>query len=93
MAGIARDVTERKQAESKVNRLQKELLKISEREKQLIAQEMHDGLCQHFAGTAMMTSLLHRRLAARQDTEAGQAKEIRRGWMLCLRATALLRID
>ena len=58
------------------DKLQQELLKISEREKQLIAQEMHDGLCQHFAGTAMMTSLLHRRLAERQDPEADQAKEI-----------------
>ena len=58
------------------DKLQEELLKISEREKQLIAQEMHDGLCQHFAGTAMMTSLLHRSLAARQAPEADQAKEI-----------------
>ncbi len=58
------------------DKLQEELLKISEREKQLIAQEMHDGLCQHFAGTAMMTSLLHRSLAARKAPEADQAKEI-----------------
>ncbi len=57
-------------------RLQEELLKISEREKQLIAQELHDGLCQHFAGTAMMSALLHRSLASRQDPAATQAKEI-----------------
>jgi len=57
-------------------KLQEELLKISEREKQLIAQELHDGLCQHLAGTALMGSLLHRRLAARQDPEADHAKEI-----------------
>jgi len=57
-------------------KLQEALLKISEREKQVIAQELHDGLCQHFAGTAMMSSLLHRRLAARQDPEAGYAKQI-----------------
>ena len=56
--------------------LQQELLKISEREKQLIAQELHDGLCQHFAGTAMMASLLQRRLAAKQDPEAEQARQI-----------------
>ena len=57
-------------------KLQEELLKISEREKQLIAQELHDGLCQHFAGTAMMVSLLHRRMVATQDPHAAQAKEI-----------------
>ncbi len=57
-------------------RLQEELLKISEREKQLIAQELHDGLCQHLAGTALMGTLLHRTLAAREDPAAGQAKEI-----------------
>ena len=57
-------------------RLQQELLRISEREKQLIAQELHDGLCQHFAGTAMMASLLQRRLAAQQNPEAECAKQV-----------------
>ena len=56
--------------------LQNELLRISECEKQTIAQELHDGLCQHFAGTALMGTLLHRRLAARSDPEADQAKRI-----------------
>ena len=57
-------------------RLENELLKISEREQQRIAQELHDGLCQHLAGTALMGSLLHRRLLARGDSEAQQAEEI-----------------
>ena len=56
--------------------LQKELLRIGEREKQVIAQELHDGLCQHLAGVAMMSGLLHRRLALRDDAEASQAKLI-----------------
>jgi signal transduction histidine kinase len=56
--------------------LQQELFKISEREKQLIAQELHDGLCQHLAGTALMGSLLQRRLAARKDDEAKNAAYI-----------------
>ena len=55
---------------------QAELLKISEREKQLIAQELHDGLCQHFAGTAMMASLLQRQLAAQAYPEADSARLI-----------------
>ena len=76
LAGVARDVTERKNAEAELKRVQEELLSISEREKQLIAQELHDGLCQHFAGTAMMSLLLHRRLAAKGDPEAVQAKQV-----------------
>ena len=57
-------------------RLSRQLLKISEREKQLIAQELHDGLCQHFAGTAMMAALLVRRLEASGSPDAAQAKHI-----------------
>jgi len=57
-------------------RLQREVLRISEREKQLIAQELHDGLCQHFSGTAMMGALLHRRLAEADHPEAANAKQI-----------------
>jgi len=56
--------------------LQKELLRISECEKQTIAQELHDGLCQHFAGTAFMGNLLFKRLAARNDPDAAHAKQI-----------------
>ena len=57
-------------------RLQKELLRISEREKQLIAQDLHDGLCQNLAGTAMMSSLQHSQLAAKGLPDAKLAKEI-----------------
>ncbi|XHR28338.1 MAG: PAS domain S-box protein [Chthoniobacteraceae bacterium] len=76
MAGVARDITERKKTEAALIRLQEELLKISEREKQLIAQELHDGLCQHLSGTAMMGSLLYRRLSEEGSPEAGNAKQI-----------------
>ena len=57
-------------------RLQMELLRISEREKQLIAQDLHDGLCQNLAGTAMMSSLQHSQLAAKGLPDAKLAKEI-----------------
>lgn len=56
--------------------LQSELLRISEHEKLLIAQELHDGLCQHLSGTAMMGGILARRLAERGAPEAGTAKQI-----------------
>ncbi|MEI6561752.1 MAG: ATP-binding protein [Verrucomicrobiota bacterium] len=57
-------------------KLQKELLEISEREKQLISQELHDGLCQNLAGTALMSRLLYARLEARNDPDTQYAKEI-----------------
>jgi len=57
-------------------KLQYELLRISEKEKQLIAQELHDGLCQHLTGTAMLGSVVARNLAQRGDPEASQANQI-----------------
>ena len=56
--------------------LQQDLLRISEREKQLISQELHDGLCQNLTGTALIGSLLARRLTDRDDHEAVHAKRI-----------------
>ena len=64
----------RTRAESE--RLQKELLVISEREKQLISQELHDGLCQNLAGTAMMANVLEKRLAAAGHPETASVKQI-----------------
>lgn len=66
----------RKQAETE--QLQKELLHVSEHAKQLIAQELHDGLCQNLAGTAFMTSLLQSKLKAKKDSDTELAKEIGR---------------
>lgn len=71
---MAREKLFRSQIERE--RLQRELLEISEREKQTIAQELHDGLCQHLAGTAMMTKLLQQRLASGKSPEAEFAREI-----------------
>jgi len=56
--------------------LQQELLGTSEREKQLIAQELHDGLCQNLAGTAFMSSTLQFRLAKNKEPNAKLAGEI-----------------
>lgn len=58
------------------SQLQQEMISISERAKRMIAQELHDGLCQHLAGTAMMASLLHRRLVQSGSPEADHANEI-----------------
>jgi PAS domain S-box-containing protein len=57
-------------------RLQHELLEISEREQRRIAQDLHDGLCQELLGVGFLADALHRRLAQRKDPEAGAAAYI-----------------
>lgn len=54
-------------------RLQRELLEISEREQRRIGQDLHDGLCQHLAGTALAAQVLSEKLAANRFVEAGDA--------------------
>ena len=63
MAGVIRDITE-------IKRLQAELLQISEREQQHIAQELHDGICQHLTGTSLVCKVLLNQLTARNDPAA-----------------------
>jgi len=55
-------------------RLQRDLLRISERERSSIGQDLHDGLCQHLAGTALAGQVLVERLA---PTDAGAAESAR----------------
>lgn len=52
---IARDVTN-------AMLLQQQLLEITEREKRLISADIHDGLCQHLAGVAIMSMALTSKL-------------------------------
>ena len=57
-------------------RLQRELLKITERERSTIGHDLHDGLCQHLAGTALATQVLAERLAGASPELAEQARGI-----------------
>ena len=66
---IFRDITERKQ-------LEKEILEISDRERQRIGQDLHDGLCQHLAGIELMSQVLEQKLAGKSKPEAAKAGEI-----------------
>jgi PAS domain S-box-containing protein len=68
---IFRDITERK-------RLEKEILEISDRERQRIGQDLHDGLCQHLAGIELMSQVLEQQLAPRSKAAAARAGEIAR---------------
>ena len=57
-------------------RLEKELLEISEREQQRIGHDLHDSLCQHLAATAMAGQVLGEKLAAKSAPETADAKEV-----------------
>lgn len=57
-------------------RLEKEILEISEREQRRIGHDLHDGLCQHLTATAMAGQVLGQKLAARSLPEAVDAGEL-----------------
>jgi len=63
------DITERKQ-------LEKEILRISERERQKIGQELHDDLGQHLIGIEVMTKVLKKTLDDHSLEQATYAGEI-----------------
>ena len=61
---------------AKRERLEKEILMISEREQRRIGHELHDTLCQHLTGTAIAGQVLAETLSAEQRPEAGDAGQI-----------------
>jgi len=56
--------------------LERELLEVSEREQRRIGQDLHDGLCQHLAATALAGQVLGERLAAQDLPEARDAANV-----------------
>ena len=66
---VAHDVTERRQ-------LERELLEISERERQRIGYDLHDSLGQHLTGIAFLSKVLAQRLKACHAAEAAEAAQI-----------------
>jgi two-component system sensor kinase FixL len=66
---IAHDVTERRE-------LERELVEISERERQRIGYDLHDTLGQQLAGIAFLSKVLAQRLATDHAAEATQAAQI-----------------
>ncbi len=75
LEGISREITERKNAEADLKneqRFLRQLLEIQERDRTLVAYEIHDGLCQHMTG-----ALMHLEVFARQQPpqEGGPAEQ------------------
>ena len=54
-------------------RLERELLEISEREQRRIGHDLHDSLCQHLTGVALAGQVLEDKLAALQLPQAADA--------------------
>jgi signal transduction histidine kinase len=57
-------------------RLEEEILKVSERERRSIGHGLHDSLCQHLTGTALAGQVLRERLATKSLPEAADAEKI-----------------
>jgi len=57
-------------------RLEKEILEVSEREQRRIGHDLHDGICQHWAATAIAGQVLGEKLAAKSLPEAADAREV-----------------
>jgi signal transduction histidine kinase len=57
-------------------RLEEEILEVSEREQRRIGRDLHDNLCQHLTGTALAGRVLEEKLAARSLAEAADAGKI-----------------
>jgi signal transduction histidine kinase len=61
---------------SERQRLEEEILQISEREQRRIGHDLHDGLCQHLTATALAGQVLAERLGARTLPEAADAAKV-----------------
>jgi signal transduction histidine kinase len=57
-------------------RLQKELVETTEREQRRISYDMHDGLCQHLTGTALVSHVLGQKLANKSLPETVEANRL-----------------
>jgi signal transduction histidine kinase len=61
---------------SERERLEEQILQVSEREQQRIGHDLHDGLCQHLTATALAGQVLGERLAAKSLPEARDAGHV-----------------
>lgn len=66
---LTREIAERE-------RLERELLDVSEREQRRIGQDLHDGLCQHLAGTALAAQVVTDKLAGGRAIDARDATNV-----------------
>ncbi len=75
-ARVQARTTALRQAVEARERLQNSLLEAGQRERRAIGRDLHDGLGQHLAATAMAASILAKRLATRGDNLAEDARGV-----------------
>lgn len=68
-AALTREIAERE-------RLERELLDVSEREQRRIGQDLHDGLCQHLAGTALAAQVVSDKIAGNRPIGVRDATNV-----------------
>jgi PAS domain S-box-containing protein len=56
-------------------RLEREVLSISEREQARVGQDLHDGICQNLAGIAFLAEVLRSNLAGKKSTMAAASRD------------------
>lgn len=66
---LTREIAERE-------RLERELLDVSEREQRRIGQDLHDSLCQHLAGTALAAQVVSDKIAAGRQIDGRDASKV-----------------
>ena len=74
-ARVQQRTTALKEEMTERERLEQELIEISEREQRRIGQDLHDSLCQHLTGTTLVVQALAEQLAARNLPEATEANK------------------
>jgi signal transduction histidine kinase len=73
-----RRVLERIDTEKRLERLEREVLQISESEQQRIGQDLHDGICQRLVGISLLAEALEQKVARRSKALAARVAEISR---------------
>jgi signal transduction histidine kinase len=80
LLGLEATVEERTQALRREmeerERLEHDILDLSERERRSFGQEIHDAVCQELAGTAIAGQMLTKKLQAKGSEDAGDAGEV-----------------
>ncbi len=73
---IATDITNKKKTEEHVRKLERQIMDISERERERIGHELHDGLGQQLTGIAFLCKALAQKLATQSLAETKDASQI-----------------
>jgi signal transduction histidine kinase len=73
---IATDITKNKETEGQLRHLERQIMEISEREREHIGHELHDGLGQQLTGIAFLSKSLTQKLAAQNLKEASECAKI-----------------